>query len=394
MKLWTGTWRLTIMNNPSLDFDVASVPSPCFVLEEKRLIKNLELLGDIQRRASIKVLCAFKGYAMWSTFSLLRKYLSSATASSLHEAQLCHEEFKAKAHLCAPVYMADEIDEITDISSHITFNSLDQYERFRGIAESKGLKIALRINPEYSEVETELYNPCIPGSRLGITQANLPKTLPDAVSGLHFHSLCEQNADTLVRTLQVLETNFNEQLKQISWLNIGGGHHFTRKDYDVELFINTIISFKEKYDIEIISEPGEAIGWETGFLVSTVQDIIISHNIQTAMLDVSFAAHMPDCLEMPYQPQVLGAVDRNERTSSYRLGGHTCLAGDFMGYYHFERPLKPGDRIVFDDMIHYTMVKTNTFNGVRLPSIGIAKADGKFKLIKSFGYSDYKSRLS
>jgi len=386
--------RLMIINKQFSDIDLSKIPSPCFVLNEKALIQNLELLQKIQHDAGIKILCAFKGYAMWSTFPLLQKYLSGATASSLHEAKLCYEKFGEKAHLCAPVYMDDEIDEITNISSHITFNSISQFDRFSPIAIKKNLEIALRINPEYSEVETDLYNPCVPGSRLGIIAIDLPDVLPDSVKGLHFHALCEQNSDTLERTLNVIEEKFGTQLRQISWLNIGGGHHFTRKDYDVDLFVKTIKSFKKKYNLEIIAEPGEAIGWETGYLVSTVQDVISSNGFKTAMLDVSFSAHMPDCLEMPYHPRVFGATEPGANTISYRLGGHTCLAGDFMSNFHFEHPLEIGDKIVFDDMIHYTMVKTNTFNGVKLPSIGILKSDGRFMLVKEFGYEDYKSRLS
>ncbi len=381
-------------NEQSIDFDPADIPSPSFVLDEKLLIRNLQLLEHIQKEAGIKILCAFKGYAMWSTFPLLRKYLKGATASSLHEAMLCHDEFKTKAHLCAPVYIEEEINEITDISSHITFNSLHQFERFSTIALEKGLKIALRINPEYSEISTDIYNPCVPGSRLGITIEQMPDVLPAVVSGLHFHSMCEQNADTLARTLEVIEKKFGNYLSQISWMNIGGGHHFTRKDYNVDLFVETITKFKNKYNLEIIAEPGEAIGWQTGYLVATVQDIIVNNNISTAMLDVSFAAHMPDCLEMPYQPNVFGTVDQSDDTFAYRFGGNTCLAGDYMGYYHFKNPLNTGDKIVFDDMIHYTMVKTNTFNGVKLPSIGILDENNNFKLIQSFGYEDYKCRLS
>lgn len=382
------------MTDYKFEFEISKIPSPCFVLDEKCLVKNLTLIQHIQKEAGISILCAFKGYAMWSTFPLLREYLSGATASSLHEAKLCFEEYGDKAHLCAPVYTSDEIDEITDISSHITFNSLDQFYRYEKVAQKKNLKIALRINPEYSEVETDLYNPCVPGSRLGIIKENMPGVLPVSVSGLHFHSLCEQNSDTLERTLQVVEEKFSDYLHQISWLNIGGGHHFTRKDYDVDRFIRVIREFKAKYSLEILAEPGEAIGWETGYLVSTVQDVIHSNGFKTAMLDVSFAAHMPDCLEMPYQPRVFGAIPYSKNAHAYRLGGHTCLAGDFMGTFYFDNPLEYGDKIVFDDMIHYTMVKTNTFNGVKLPSIGIIKTDGKFELIRKFGYEDYKGRLS
>ncbi len=377
-----------------LDFDITQIPSPCFVLDEKRLLKNLELLRYIQYKAGIKILCAFKGYAMWSTFPLLREYLSGATASSLNEARLCHESYGSKAHLCAPVYLDSEIGEITDISSHITFNSLNQFYRFGQTALEKGLKVALRINPEYSEVTTEMYNPCIPGSRLGITSEELPDQLPNGISGLHFHTLCEQNADSLVNTLREIEEKFDRHLSQVSWMNIGGGHHFTREDYNVSMFVDSIKKFKEKHRLEIIAEPGEAVGWQTGYLISTVQDIVVANNRQTAMLDVSFAAHMPDCLEMPYQPTVLGSHEQKMNYHTYRLGGNTCLAGDFMGDYNFEQPLEVGDNIIFDDMIHYTMVKTNTFNGVNLPSIGIIRNNGSFELVKSFGYEDYKSRLS
>ncbi|MCK5701838.1 MAG: carboxynorspermidine decarboxylase [Cyclobacteriaceae bacterium] len=382
------------MTNPSLNFDLSAIPSPCFVLDERLLLRNLELLQNIQHDAKIKILCAFKGYAMWSTFPLLRKYISGATASSLHEAKLCHEEYGKKAHLCAPVYIDSEIEEITNISSHITFNSISQYERFGHIAINKGLKIALRINPEYSEIETDLYNPCVPGSRLGINSENLPDKLTAGITGLHFHSLCGQNADTLARTLMIVEEKFEKYLHQISWLNIGGGHHFTRKDYDVDLFVNTMISIKEKYNLEVIAEPGEAVGWKTGYLVSTVQDIVKSNGISTALLDVSFAAHMPDCLEMPYKPNVFGEVKSNQNAFTCRLGGNTCLAGDLIGGFHFAKPLEIGDKIVFEDMINYTMVKTNTFNGVKLPSIGVIKSNGSFELVKQFGYQDYKSRLS
>ncbi len=382
------------MTKTNFPYDTESIPSPCFVLDEKLLFRNLEKLHDIQQKAGIKILCAFKGYAMWSTFPLLKKYLNGATASSLHEAMLCHEEFGEKAHLCAPVYFESEIEKITDISSHITFNSLGQFERFGSVALNKGLKVALRINPEYAEIETDLYNPCVPGSRLGITINQLPDKLPEGVTGLHFHSLCEQNSDTLARTLDVIEEKFAKQLKQISWINMGGGHHFTRTDYDVELFVDRINKLKSNFDLDVIAEPGEAIGLQTGYLLSTVQDITIANGISNAMLDVSFSAHMPDCLEMPYRPSVFGEVEKASKTHGYRLGGHTCLAGDFMGDFHFDEQLKVGDKIIFDDMIHYTMVKTNTFNGVQLPSIGIIKQSGEFELVKSFGYEDYKSRLS
>ncbi len=380
------------MNKISIDPD--KIPSPCFVLVERLLIKNLELLNNIQKEAGIKVLCAFKGYAMWSTFPILRHYLSGATASSMNEAILCYKAYGEKAHLCAPVYMESEFDKITNISSHITFNSFSQFEKFGEVAHEKGLNIGLRINPEYSEIKTDIYNPCVPGSRLGIVAEEFPNHLPEQISGLHFHTLCEQNADVFERTLRVVEEKFGKYLNRISWLNIGGGHHFTRSDYDVQLFIDTVIKFKKKYNLEIIAEPGEAIGWQAGYLVSTVQDIVKSNGISTAMLDVSFSAHIPDCLEMPYKPEVYGSVEYSPDKPTYRLGGNTCLAGDFIGNYSFNKPLLPGDQIIFEDMMHYNMVKTNTFNGVNLPSIGIWKRNNTFELIKSFDYEDYKNRLS
>ena len=387
------------VRNPGID--TSKIPSPCFVLEEKLLRKNLELLQSIGERSGAKILCALKGFAMWSTFPMVRKYLSGATASSLHEAKLCYEEMGSKAHLCAPVYFENEFDEITSISSHITFNSIAQFERFKEKAQCRRhaygknqLKIAIRINPEYSEVGTELYNPCIPGSRLGMTREAFGKTLPEGVTGLHFHALCEQNADALKNTLKAVEEKFGDLLHKISWINFGGGHHITREGYDIELLVKTIRQFKEKYNVEVIMEPGEAVGWQTGYLVATVQDIIPANGFQTAMLDVSFSAHMPDCLEMPYKPSIWGALEPQENKPTYRMGGMTCLAGDFLGDYSFDQPLKPGDKIVFDDMIHYTMVKTTTFNGVNLPSIGIWTENDQFKLVKTFGYEDFKNRLS
>ena len=383
-----------ITMNKGLKTDLSDVPSPCFVLDEKRLISNLEVLNGIQQKADIKILCAFKGFAMWSSFTLLRKYLAGATASSLHEAKLCFEKFGQKAHVCAPVYPPDEIDEIIDISSHITFNSIEQFNRFGQKAVDRGLSIGLRINPEYSEIDTNIYNPCIPGSRLGVAIDQMPEELPEVIDGLHFHSMCEQNADVLERTLSQVEMKFGKYLRQVKWLNIGGGHHFTRVDYNQKTFIKAVTALKSAYDLQVIAEPGEAIGWETGYLVATVHDIVEANGFKTAMLNTSFAAHMPDCLEMPYTPSVQNTCAKEDSPFHYRLGGNTCLAGDFVGDYAFLNPLQVGDRIVFEDMMHYTMVKTNTFNGVKLPSIGIITSDGTFQLIREFGYDHYKYRLS
>ena len=367
----------------------AEIPSPCYVLEEEKLVKNLELLHHVEKKAGVSILCALKGYAMWSTFPLLAKYISGATASSLFEAKLIQEEWEAKAHLCCPVYLEKDFEEITNISSHITFNSVNQFERFGEKAVTKGLSCGLRINPEYSEIDIDLYNPASPNSRLGIRRQDLIE-LPKGVEGLHVHVLCENNADTLVRMLHVLEHKFESELHQVKWVNLGGGHHITREDYDVVLLVQTLKEFKQKYQVEIFLEPGEAIGWQTGYLLSTVQDIVKGQDVDTAILDVSFTAHMPDCLEMPYKPDV--TVNHNGDCEIYRLGGLSCLAGDYLGDYELPR-LKVGDKVIFEDMIHYTMVKTTMFNGVNLPNIGVLNQNN-FTLLKQFTFKNYKNRLS
>lgn len=382
----------------AVDFD--RVPSPCYVLDEELLKINLEILDLVQQEAGVDIICALKGYAMWSTFPLIGHYLGGATASSLHEARLIYEEMGCEAHTYCPVFLDDEFEAILHYSSHVSFNSLSQLERFRDRVRnfSRPVSVGLRINPEYSEVETDLYNPAIPGSRLGITADHLGERLPEGVDGLHFHVLCENDSYVLERTLEKVEEKFSHLIRQAKWFNMGGGHHITRKDYDVKHLVELLKGFRARYpNLEtVILEPGEAIGWQTGYLVSTVQDIIENQGIKVAMLDVSFSAHMPDCLEMPYKPRILGATDYREGTTRYRMGGGTCLAGDYMGMgdYSFEKELKPGDRVVFDDMIHYTMVKTTFFNGVKHPSIGIWRESGEFELLRQFGFEDYKGKLS
>ncbi len=386
---------MTMNKRKKPSIDLGKIPSPCFVLEEELLINNLKLLQSVSQQSGAKILCALKGFSMWSTFPLVQQYLEGGTASSLNEAKLIYEEMGSKAHTCCPVYLEDEFDELASISSHITFNSIQQYEKFKNRLDGTEIEIAIRINPEYSEVDTDLYNPCMPGSRLGMTSEQFGKTLPEGINGLHFHALCEQNADSLVNVLKNVEEKFGNLLPQLKWINFGGGHHITRENYDVELLIKTLIDFKSKYDVEVFLEPGEAVGWQTGYLVSTVEDVVEANGIKTAILDVSFSAHMPDCLEMPYQPMIWGAESKAiEDKHVYRMGGQTCLAGDFVGYYSFDQPLKPGDQLIFDDMIHYTMVKTTFFNGVRHPSIGIWTTNQRFKLLRTFTYSDYKNRLS
>lgn len=377
--------------------DFSKVPSPCYVLDEALLRKNLALIKNVSERAGVEIILAFKGFSMWGTFPVVREYVKGATASSLHEVLLCHEEMKTKAHTYAPIYLENEFAEILEKSSHITFNSLSQYERFFHRAKQSQQKVSLgiRVNPEYSEVETDLYNPCAPGSRLGITSDKLGDQLPEGIEGLHFHSLCESSSYDLEKTIVAFENRFGKYLSQVSWVNMGGGHLMTRQGYDTEHLIEVLKRFKTKYGVEVILEPGSAFAWQTGYLKSTVQDIVDNHGIRTAMLDVSFTAHMPDCLEMPYKPRIKGATDpATEEEKGYRMGGNTCLSGDYMGDWIFPSPLKVGDPIVFEDMIHYTMVKTCTFNGVPHPSIGIWSDERGFQLLRKFGYEDFKNRLS
>ncbi len=380
--------------------DFNKIPSPCYVLDEKLLVKNLELLRYVRQKADVNIIVALKGFAFWHSFPLIKEFLDGASASSLNEALLINEEMRCKAHTYAPVYTADEFLEILNLSSHITFNSLSQWGKYKNdVSENPStVSCGLRINPEYSEVETALYNPGSSESRLGIKADVLNNNLPSGIEGLHFHLLCENDSFVLERTLKAVEERFSPLLKQIKWLNMGGGHLITKKGYDVEHLISVLQCFKLRYpNIEsVILEPGEAIGWRTGYLVSSIEDIIVHENIKIAMLNVSFAAHMPDCLEMPYKPTVVGAVDASGKKNIYRLGGLTCLAGDYMGMgdYSFEQPLKIGDKIILEDMIHYTMVKTTFFNGVKHPSIGIWTKENKFILLKEFGYGDYKNKLS
>ena len=375
--------------------DISKIPSPCYVLDEKLLRKNLELIKSVKDRAEVEIILAFKAFAMWSAFPVIREYIPYSTASSLAEARLAFEEMGSLAHTYGPAYTDREFPEIVRCSSHITFNSLSQFERLYPQTQFFNVSCGLRVNPEFSDVETDLYNPCAPGSRLGITVDLLSDKLPDGVEGLHFHTLCESNSFDLERTLKVVEEKFGKYFGQIKWLNMGGGHLMTKEGYDVEHLIALLISFKKRYPhLQVILEPGSAFAWRTGVLVSTVIDIVENKGIKTAMLDVSFSCHMPDCLEMPYKPAIVGAADFEEGKYNYRMGGNSCLSGDFMGTWSFSDELKPGDKIIFEDMIHYTMVKTTMFNGVSHPSIGIWTKDDKFQLVREFGYEDYKNRMS
>jgi carboxynorspermidine decarboxylase len=360
----------------------------------------LRLIADVAQQADAEIILAFKAFALWKTFPIFREYINSTTASSLSEARLALEEFGAKAHTFSPAYTDQEIDEIVACSSHLTFNSLSQHERYHDRVAGKA-SIGLRVNPEYSEVGTLLYNPCAPGTRFGISADKLPDTLPVDIEGFHCHCHCESGADVLERTLVHIEEKFSRWFPQLKWLNLGGGHLMTRKDYDVPHLINIIKGLHQRYPwLKIILEPGSAFAWQTGPLVSHVVDIVEDKGISTAILDVSFTCHMPDCLEMPYYPDVRGAehVDVSDLTNQtsafvYRLGGNSCLAGDFMSSWSFDHELQVGEEVIFEDMIHYTTVKTNTFNGISHPAIGLLHENGELEILRRFTYQDYRNRM-
>ncbi|AHW58722.1 carboxynorspermidine decarboxylase [Draconibacterium orientale] len=373
------------------------IPSPAFVLDEKLLRKNLELINNVQQEAGIEIILAFKGFAMWSAFPIVREYLKGATASSLYEARLCFEEMKTRAHLYSPVYLDHEFDELMSYSSHIVFNSVKQFEKYSQRTKTAGHKIScgIRVNPEYSDVGTDLYNPSAPGSRLGVGSDEMPDELPEGIEGIHFHVLCESDSFSLEKVLKILENKYSKYLHRAKWVNMGGGHLMTREGYNHQHLIKLLKDFRKKYDVKVILEPGSAIAWETGVLVSTVQDIVEHKGVKTAILDVSFTAHMPDTLEMPYRPKIIGAQDPSEESRYlYRLGGGSCLAGDFMEAYDFGRELQIGEQIIFLDMIHYTMVKTTMFNGVNHPAIAIWTKDEQLNIVRKFRYEDFKNRLS
>ncbi len=380
-----------------MSIDYSQVPSPCYVIDEERFRRNLSLIKQVSGESGAEIILAFKGFAMWGVFPILKEYINGASASSPDEARLCFEEIGVPAHTYSPVYKEADFESILKYSSHVTFNSLAQYHKYSAILSRYPRKISagLRINPEYSETGHDIYNPCSPGSRLGITAEDLLKEgIPDDIEGLHFHVLFESDSYALEKVLEIVELKFSKFFRKLRWINMGGGHLMTRRGYDTEHLVKILKRFRERSGLHIILEPGSAYAWETGELVSTVEDIVENKGIRTAILDVSFTAHMPDCLEMPYKPKIIGAADPSEGKPAYRLGGNSCLSGDFLGEWSFDSELKPGVRIIFLDMIHYTMVKTTTFNGVRHPSIGIWTRDNKFRLIKEFGYADYKNRLS
>ena len=383
------------------DSVLAEVQTPMYIVEENLLRGNLSLIRDVAQRADIEIILAFKAFALWKTFPIIREYVSSTTASSLSEARLAYEEFGTPAHTFSPAYTDSEIGQIAECSSHLTFNSLSQYERMAAKARSANgnLSFGLRVNPEYSEISTLLYNPCAPGTRFGVSADKLPATLPADIEGFHCHCHCESGADVFQRTLVHIEDKFSKWFPQLKWINFGGGHLMTRNDYDVKMLVSMLKEFHKRYPwLKVILEPGSAFAWQTGVLVAQVVDIVEDKNIKTAILDVSFTCHMPDCLEMPYQPDVRGAesveMDRAMEKNTYRLGGNSCLSGDFMGSWRFDHPLEIGEKLIFEDMIHYTTVKTNMFNGITHPAISMLKSDGKLQKMRVFGYSDYKNRMN
>lgn len=385
------------MNSEFEKLDFSCVETPCFLIEESLVRRNLELVTDVAHRSGAEIIMAFKAFSIWRLFDITRQFIPLSTASSLNEARMAFHKLGSRPHTYAPAYRPDEIGELVSLSSHITFNSLSQFFRYRELCLKSGVSCGIRINPEFSDVETDLYNPCAPGSRLGVIRDALPDILPDGVEGFHFHTLCESTSYDLERTLRVVEERFGEYFPRLKWINFGGGHLMTRDGYDVDHLVTLIRDFRSRYPwLQVILEPGSAHVWRTGTLVASVLDIVENHGIRTAILDVSFACHMPDCLEMPYQPYIVGAesIERNEEGHVYRMGGISCLSGDFVGYWRFDHELAIGERIVLEDMNHYTNVKTTMFNGVSHPSIALRRLDGTVEYLRRYTFDDYLSRMS
>lgn len=378
------------------DIDIDKLPSPCYIVDERLLKKNLEVLDYVQKESGANIILATKAFSMFSTFPLIGKYLKGVTSSSLFEARLGYEEMGKQVHIFSPAYREDEFEDIMKYSDHIIFNSFNQWKLYKDRVKNykdKKIQCGIRINPEYSEIETDIYNPCFENSRMGVTLKNFEENDLDGIDGLHFHTMCEQNSDTLARTIKVVDEKFGKYIKNMKWLNFGGGHHITRDDYDLKTLIESVLYMKNKYNVEIYLEPGEAVALNSGFLVSTVLDIT-NNGMDIAILDTSAACHMPDVLEMPYRPNIIGSGKPYEYEYTYRFGGPTCLAGDIIGDYSFKEPLKIGDKLIFCDMAIYSMVKNNTFNGINLPSIVKYSEENGVEIIKEFGYEDFKGRLS
>lgn len=373
--------------------EIGNIKTPFFLVDEKRLVHNLEILKDLQEKAGCRVLLAQKAFSMYHTYPLIRKYLAGTTASGLYEARLGHEEFGGETHVFSPAYREDEFDEILQYADHIVFNSPAQLRKYGEKAKKARKQMGLRINPQCSTQEGHaIYDPCSPGSRLGTTKENFDEGLLPLLDGLHFHTLCEQDSDDLEKTAKAFEEQFGKYLNQMKWVDFGGGHHITRDGYDIERLIRVIRHFKETYGAEVYLEPGEAVVLNAGFLVTRVLETM-ENSMKIAILDASAACHMPDVLEMPYRPPLRDSGEPGEKAYTYRLGGPTCLAGDIIGDYSFDEPLEEGSTLVFEDMALYTMVKTNTFNGMKLPDIVYRDGEGKMNIVKQFGYEDFKSRL-
>jgi carboxynorspermidine decarboxylase len=371
-----------------------AIPSPCYVCEEDKLRANLEIMKDVQARAGVDIILALKGFSMWSTFNIVREYLQGATASSVWEAKLAKYEMGKEVHAYSPAYKQSDMNELVNLCEHLSFNSLNQWQQFKDQILASNVSPGLRVNPENQEADTPLYDPCAPGSRLGILSSQLKGVDLTGIDGFHVHNLCECDSFAAMRTLRAIEEKFGEYLPKLKWLNLGGGHLMTRTGYDIEHLITTLSAFKLKYpNLRIILEPGSAVAWQAGPLVAEVVDIVVNEQ-QIAILDISATGHMPDVLEMPYRPSVYGSGLANEKKHTYKLGGNSCLAGDVIDEYSFDEPLKAGDRLIFEDMLHYTMVKTSFFNGVEHPAIGILKSSGEFSLVKTFTYEDFRNRLS
>ncbi len=376
-----------------MDRALYSVETPCYVIDEKRLLENLEILKDVAERTGCKILLAQKAFSMFAVYPLIGRYLDGTTASGLFEAKLGFEEMGKETHVFCAAYQEKEFDEIVQICDHISFNSFAQWQKYKEKALAVGKSCGIRINPQHSTQEHGIYDPCAEGSRLGVTRANFRPDLLEGIEGLHFHTLCEQNSDALIETLAAVEEKFGEFLPQMKWVNFGGGHHITRGDYDREALVDCIQQFKEKYDVEVYLEPGEAVALNAGYLVASVLDIV-DNGMKIALLDASAACHMPDVIEMPYRPPLYESGEPKEKPHTYRLAGATCLAGDVIGDYSFEQPLCVGDKLIFEDMAIYSMVKNNTFNGICLPIIALLQENGEMKIIRKFGYEDFKERLS
>ena len=378
-----------------LGFDLSFLPTPCYVVDEKRLKRNLEILKSVRERTGCKILLAQKAFSMYTTYPLIGEYLDGTAASGLYELRLGKEEMpEHETHIYSPAYNEKEFEEIVSLADHIIFNSFQQFERFSHYIEESGrdVEAGVRINPEYSEIETDIYNSCSENSRLGTVLSDFPDELPDGIHGLHFHTMCEQGADVLERTIQVVEEKFGKYLSGLKWLNFGGGQHITKDGYDVDKLVEIIDRIQKKYGLTVYLEPGEAVALNAGFLISEVLDTM-KNGIDIAILDTSAVCHMPDVIEMPYRPDIIGSGKPDEKAYNYRLGGPTCLAGDIIGDYSFDAPLKPGDKIIFRDMAIYSMVKNNNFNGMPLPSIVYSDAEGQCETIKIFDYRDFKRRL-